>query len=232
MCRVVVNNLVKRYHYQPVLNQLSFTLNDGDFCLLVGDNGAGKTTLLRILAGFVRPSAGEITIYGANPSRDPALRAKIGYVGHQSMFYQDLTAVENLQHYASLYQEREADQMIRQILDDVGLTAFKNQPVRIFSRGMQQRLTLARALLHKPSVLLFDEPYAGLDQSAAIFLDEILQKWHKPGCMILLAAHRPQRLLKCASHIAWLKGGIIHQHLPIEHLNEDQDLQHYLQEVG
>jgi len=232
MHQVVVHDLVKRFHYHPVLNHLSITINSGDFCLLVGDNGAGKTTLLRILAGIMRPTTGEVTIYNSDPARDPFLRVKIGFLGHQPMFYQDLTTIENLQHYARLYQVKEARLSISQALEDAGLVEFQNQAVRTLSNGMQQRLSLARALLHKPTVLLFDEPYSGLDQSAAAFLDEALRKLHRAGCIIILAAHRPQRLLKLASHIAWLKGGIIDQHLSIAHLPEIPHLQHYLQEVG
>lgn len=232
MCRVVVSNLVKRYHYQPVLKNLSFTLNDGDFCLLVGDNGAGKTTLLRILAGIIRPSEGSVYVCNANQLEDPSIRSKIGYLGHQPMFYQDLTAVENLQHYGRLYQVKESKTIISQTLEDVGLAKYRNQPVRTYSRGMLQRLALGRALLHNPSVLLFDEPYTGLDQSGAAFLDEVLKKLHKPGNIILLAAHRPQRLLTIASHIAWLKEGRFDQYIPIPHLSDVPDLRQYLQETG
>jgi heme exporter protein A len=230
--RIEIHDLVKRFHHQPVLNHLSLRINDGDLCVLVGDNGAGKTTLLRILAGLVRPNHGTVTICGADPISDHPLRQAIGYVGHQPMFYQDLAALENLAHYARLYQVRDIQSTITQSIQAVGLTPYQGQPVRTLSRGMQQRLSLARALLHQPSILLFDEPYTGLDQAAAAFLDDTLRGLHTPGRTILLTAHRPQRLLTIASHVAWLKGGVIHQHLPIDQLEKSPELARYLQEVA
>ena len=230
--QVEINSLVKRFNRQPVLNQLSLTLNEGDFCLLVGDNGAGKTTLLRILAGLVRPSQGDVTLCGSPAMGDPLLRRLIGYVGHQPMVYQDLSPCENLQHYARLYQVNDIEAAVSQAVHAHKLTAHQHQPVRTLSRGMQQRLSLARATLHDPAILLFDEPYTGLDQDAACFLDQALQRWHGPGRIILLAAHRPQRLLSIASHVAWLKEGHIFTQIPAEELPNTPELNSYLQEVA
>jgi heme exporter protein A len=223
-------NLVKRFHHQPVLNHLALTINDGDFCILVGDNGAGKTTLLRILAGLMRPTQGEVTLSGAISAG--SLRHSIGYVGHQTMLYQDLTALENLRYYARLYLVTPLEDAVAQAIETYGLSAYQQVPVRTLSRGMQQRLSLARALLHNPAVLLLDEPYTGLDQQAASVLDLTLQNLHQPGRIILLAAHRPQRLLTIASHVAWLKDGVIHQHLPVNALDTAPELVSYLQEVA
>lgn len=230
--QVEINGLVKRFNRQPVLNQLSLTLNEGDFCLLVGDNGAGKTTLLRIIAGLVRPSQGDVTLCKSSVSGDPLLRRLIGYVGHQPMVYQDLSACENLRHYARLYQLGDVEAAVTQAIQAHRLTAHQHQPVRNLSRGMQQRLSLARATLHDPAILLFDEPYTGLDQEAASFLDDALRRCHGPGRIILLAAHRPQRLLSIASHVAWLKEGRICAHIPVEELPETPELNSYLQEVA
>ncbi|MDY6866523.1 MAG: heme ABC exporter ATP-binding protein CcmA [Chloroflexota bacterium] len=228
---IAVRGLVKRYHYRPVLNDLSLTISDGDFCVLVGANGAGKTTLLRILASLVRADAGEIKIGNEITPSNPQSRSNIGYVGHQPMFYQDLTAAENLRHYARIYQVKDAEQAITEGIQLVGLADHQDKPLRTFSRGMQQRLSLARALLHQPTILLFDEPYTGLDQEAAHFLDTKLEELHRPGRAILLAAHRPQRLLTIASHIAWLKDGKITQIIPVNQLSQAPELNAYLQEV-
>jgi heme exporter protein A len=230
--RIEMRDLVKRFLHHPVLNHLSLTLYDGDFCVLVGDNGAGKTTLLRILAGLVRPNLGSVNICGSDPISEHLLRQSIGYVGHQPMFYQDLTALENLGHYARLYQVGDVQRTVAQAIQAAGLTPYQGQPVRTLSRGMQQRLSLARALLHQPSILLFDEPYTGLDQTSAAFLDDTLRGLRTSGRTILLAAHRPQRLLSIASHVAWLKDGVIHRHLPVERLGEDPELGRYLQEIA
>lgn len=230
--RIEIHNLVKRFNRQPVLNQLSLTINEADFCILVGDNGAGKTTLLRILAGLVRPSQGDVFLCGASPASDPRLRHLIGYVGHQPMVYQDLTACENLRHTARLYQVEDVETSVSQAIQAFKLTAYQYQPVRTLSRGMQQRLSLARATLHNPAILLLDEPYNGLDQEAASFLDETLQGWHGPGRIILLAAHRPQRLLPIASHVAWLKKGCICTHIPVEALPNTPELSSYMLEAA
>jgi heme exporter protein A len=227
-----IHGLVKRYHSQPVLNQLSLTINSGDFCLLVGDNGAGKTTLLRILAGLVRPNQGKITFCGSFLGSDPAVRRLIGYVGHQPMLYQDLTAWENLRHYARLYQVEDIEDVVSQAIKSLNLLPFQHQPVRTLSRGIQQRLALARASLHRPPILLFDEPYTGLDQDAASLIDNLLQDWQGQGRIILLAAHRPQRLLSLASHVAWLQEGCISTHIPVSELPKTPELNRYIQEVA
>lgn len=223
--------MVKRYHFKPVLDSLSLSLSDGDFCVLVGANGAGKTTLLRILADLVRPNQGEVLIDGLPLKISPALRQAIGYISHQPMFYEDLTALENLGHYARLYGLNQPAERISACLRASGLDPYQNQPVRTYSRGMQQRLSIERALLHDPKILLFDEPYTGLDQEAAQSLDRRLQALHTPGRVILVAAHRPQRLIPVASHIAWLQNGRISHHLPASQLESSPELLAYLQEV-
>ena len=229
---IEVRALVKRYHLQPVLDQLSLTINEGDFCILVGDNGAGKTTLLRILAGLVRPSQGEVTLSGLPNPSSPQLRRMIGFVGHQTMLYQDLTALENLHHYARLYHIEHLGKAVSQAIRALNLALVQDQPVRTLSRGMQQRLSLARAMLHNPSILLLDEPYTGLDQEAATFFDVLLQNLHQQGRTILLSAHRPQRLLQMASHVAWLRDGKIYKHVPIKDLHHVPELAAYVQEVS
>jgi heme exporter protein A len=228
---IAIRGLVKRYHQRPVLDHLSLTLQDGDFCVLVGANGAGKTTLLRILATLVRPNQGEILIYGRPLNASPGIRQAIGYIGHHPMFYEDLTATENLHHYANLYGISQPQTQIAKAIQSAGLDRFKDRPVRTFSRGMLQRLSITRALLHNPKILLFDEPYTGLDQEAAHLLDKKLAELHTPGRMILVAAHRPQRLIPIASHIAWLQDGVITHHQPASNLNTSPELQDYLQEV-
>jgi heme exporter protein A len=228
---ITIRGLVKQYHFRPVLNNLSFTLKDGDFCVLVGANGAGKTTLLRILTGLAQPNQGEVLIDGLALKGNPGIRKAIGYIGHQPMFYEDLTALENLRHYARLYDINQPETQIATAIQESGLVAFQDRPVRTYSRGMQQRLSITRALLHDPKILLFDEPYTGLDQEAAQGLDQRLQSLHTPGRVILVAAHRPQRLIPIASHIAWLQNGKISNHLKTSQLETAAELLATLQEA-
>ncbi len=213
------------------MDHLDLTIDDGGFYLLVGANGSGKTTLLRILANLVRPDAGTIRMGPFELPRDAvALRRYTGLIGHQPMIYGDLTAEENLIHYARLYQMTTSGWTIEHALEQVGLISCRHQLVRTYSRGMQQRLSIARALLPDPAFLLFDEPYTGLDRNAIRFLDERLAGLRQAGKIILLAAHRPERILDLATHVAWLEAGRIRSCLPVPRLAEDPALVQYLQE--
>ena len=229
---IAVQGLSKRYNLQPVLKDLSLEVADGSLCVLVGSNGAGKTTLLRIIASLVRPDAGVVTLRGAALKNNPALRRQIGYLGHQSLFYSDLNAIENLSHYARLYRLGNSQQRVAEAIETVDLVKHQRKPVRTYSRGMLQRLAIARALLHEPSILLLDEPYTGLDKEAAQALDERLRSLRRPGRALLIAAHQPQHLLGFASHVAWLRDGKITTYQPVDKLSETPDLHQYLQEAA
>lgn len=228
---IAVQGLSKRFNLQPVLKDLTLEVTDGSLCVLVGSNGAGKTTLLRIIASLVRPDSGAVTLSGMTLKGNPALRRQIGYLGHQSLFYSDLNAVENLNHYARLYRLDYPSQRAAEAIASVDLVKHQHKPVRTYSRGMLQRLAIARALLHDPAILLLDEPYTGLDKDAALALDDRLRTLHRPGRTLLIAAHHPQRLLTFASHVAWLKEGRIAQHQPVNRLSETLNLQEYLRET-
>jgi heme exporter protein A len=228
---IEINSLNKSYNTQRVLKDLALNIGENEFCILVGANGAGKTTLLRILATLVRPESGEVLLKGEPLLNDPRLRQNIGYVSHQSLFYGDLNASENLRHYAHLYSLPNPEALIRECIERAGLTPHQNKPLRTYSRGMQQRLALERALMHSPDLILLDEPYTGLDHDAANDLDERLHNLHSSGCTLLVVAHRPQRLLKLATHIAWLREGRITDKVSTDRLSDIPDLKSYLQEV-
>ena len=171
-----VLNLGKSYGARWVLRQLNFEVGRGEFVVLLGPNGAGKTTLLRILASLIRPSFGEVWMEGLPLPREAArVRRQVGVVSHQPLLYTGLTAEQNLSFFARLYGLDHFGPRIRELLDRVGLESRRGEPVASFSRGMQQRLSLARALLHDPHILLLDEPHAGLDPEAAQILDGLLQ---------------------------------------------------------
>jgi heme exporter protein A len=224
--RLAISGLVKTYDQQMVLDHVDLTLYGGEICLLIGANGVGKTTLLRILATLARPDAGKI-YYDPLEEDDLPYRRRIGYVGHHVMLYDDLTAMENLMHYARLYSLSNPAERILQLLEKFGLLLFKDRAVRTYSRGMQQRLSLARVLLHDPSVLLLDEPYTGLDAGASDFLDKKIQALHSPARILLIAVHQPKRLWTLATHIAWLDQGQIAVHLPVTQIKESPALMAY-----
>lgn len=202
--------LSKAFGYRAVLKKLDFSVARGAFVALLGPNGSGKSTLLRLLCGLSQPTAGTITVGGWSlPGEAAAVRAQIGMVGHKALLYESLTAQENLRFFGQLYNITLTSEEIDTRLDNVGLKKHANQIVRTFSRGMQQRLSIARALLHNPAVLLFDEPYTGLDQDAAAMLDELLLAAHAEGRTIIMSTHQLDRAARLAERVVILARGSI-----------------------
>ena len=191
---IEVENLTKVYGLLPVLKSVSFSIDKGEFVVLLGPNGSGKSTLLRLMSGLSRPTQGLIRIGGwVMPQEAGAVRAHIGLVSHKSLLCPHLSARENLDFFARLYGigRIERQRRIQDSLDQLGLHRRADSLVRTFSRGMAQRLGIARALLHQPPILLFDEPYSGLDQQASDRLDDLLQA--QRDRTIIISAHRLRR---------------------------------------
>jgi heme exporter protein A len=209
---IQIRGLVKTYGYRPVLKKLSLSVERGHFVALLGPNGSGKSTLLRLIAGLAKPSAGTITVGGWTIPREAgAVRSQIGMVGHKPLLYEALTARENLQFFTRLYGLPVVPDRIMEQLARVGLKRHADQPVRTYSRGMQQRLSIARALLHDPAVLLFDEPFTGLDQDACSMLDEMLIDAHTANRTILMATHQIERAARLAEQIVIMsRGDVVH----------------------
>ncbi len=205
-----IQGLIKAYDILPVLRQLNLSVERGEFIALLGPNGSGKSTLLRLLAGLSSLTGGVIRVGGWQiPQEAAAVRSQIGMVSHQSLLYDNLTARENLRFFGQLYNLHEIDTRINTLLEQVGLHRRGDSLVRTFSRGMQQRLSIARALLHAPDVLLFDEPYTGLDQDAAHTLDGLLQQAHAEGRTIIMTTHDLERVPRLASRIVILSRGVV-----------------------
>src|SRR5574342_1006577 len=174
---ITVKKLVKRFGLKPVLRGMDFEVQPGEFVALLGPNGAGKTTFLRILASLSRPTLGEVSIAGYHlPTQAAQVRARLGVVSHLPLLYGDLTAEENLRFYGRMYGITNQEARITEVLEMVGLANRRRDLVRTFSRGMQQRLAIGRAILHDPEVVLFDEPHTGLDQDASNMLDGVLRE--------------------------------------------------------
>jgi heme exporter protein A len=205
-----VRGLVKAFGLKPILRGLDLHVDEGEFVALVGPNGAGKTTLLRILASLSRPTAGEVSVGGHRlPARATDVRRILGVVSHQPLLYGDLTAEENLKFYGRMYAVPDLDKRIAQVLKTVGLWPRRHDLVREFSRGMQQRLAIGRAILHDPQVILFDEPHTGLDQEASAMLDEVLQQVAARGRTVLMTSHDLTRTYDLAERIDILSKGVI-----------------------
>jgi heme exporter protein A len=175
----------RRYGDKRVLHGLDFDLPRGGFLVVTGPNGAGKTTLLRLCAGLALPSAGTLEV---EPDR-----ARIGFLGHDPLVYRELTALENLDLYGRLYRVPERRERIGMLLERFGLWESRRERASALSRGQLQRLALCRALLHKPELLILDEPFAGLDEDGAALLDRELAGMRERRTM-LVATHDPERL--------------------------------------
>jgi heme exporter protein A len=181
-----LSKLTRTFGIVTAVKDVDLEVSRGDFITIFGPNGAGKTTLLRMIASLTRPTRGELIF---QPDSGKQSRKSIGYASHQSLLYNEMTAQENLEFYARLYVLPEGKRRVGQMLEKMGLGEARHQRVGGYSRGMKQRLTLARALLHEPQLLLLDEPYTGLDQHASRVLTGMLQKQKEEGTTILLMTH-------------------------------------------
>jgi len=225
---IKIEGLVKNYGANAVLRSVDLHVHPGEFVTLVGPNGAGKTTLMRIVASLLTPTSGGVHIGGwPLPEHADKVRSHIGLVSHFSLLYDDLTAAENLAFFARLYQLDRVDERVIEALRGVGLAARRRDPVRSFSRGMVQRLTLARATLHEPDVLLFDEPYTGLDQEATQLLDDLLRGEVEKGRTIFMITHDLTRGLDLCHRIAILSRGKISQVVKREDVTPGEFLELY-----
>ena len=205
---IEVRGLVKRFGLKTVLKDLDFQVQAGEFVALLGPNGAGKTTFLRILASLSRPAMGEVRIAGYRlPQQAAAVRHILVVVSHQPVLYGDLTAEENLRFYGKMYGIGAPEKRIGEVLDLVGLSLRRRDLVRTFSRGMQQRLAIGRAVLHDPEVMLFDEPHTGLDQDASVMLDGVLREVAARGRTVVMTSHDLARAGDLASRFDVISRG-------------------------
>jgi heme exporter protein A len=227
---ITVKKLVKRFGPKVVLRGLDFEVESGEFVALLGPNGAGKTTFLRILASLSRPAMGTVNIAGYQlPNQAAAVRRRLGVVSHLPLLYGDLTAEENLRFYGRMYGIPKMEARITKVLEIVGLAPRRRDLVRTFSRGMQQRLAIGRAVLHDPEVMLFDEPHTGLDQDACEMLDTVLQEVAARGRTVVMTSHDLARTADLASRFDVLSKGKIVASAQREEMEPDQILSFYRQ---
>jgi len=206
MSAVAVDGVWKFYGDYPALRDVRLDAAAGACLALIGRNGAGKTTLLRILAGFSRPGRGSVRICGSAP-RDTVTRRRIGFLGHGISVYDELSAFENLTLFARLYGLPEPRKAAAEWLERTGLDRVAGGLVREFSRGMRQRLAVARAFLHNPSVLLLDEPFTALDDRAIAVLQRLLREALAGGKTIVMSTHQLREALELATDVALLNRG-------------------------
>jgi len=200
-------NIDKRYGGRFALRRVSFEISPGECTVLAGRNGSGKTTLLRIAAQIVRPTAGKLSFPGA--SAESIGNGRPGYVAHATMVYDELTAEENFVLFAKLQNVPQPAARAEELLRDVGLIDRRDSPVRTFSRGMRQRIAIARALIHRPSVLLFDEPATGLDPLGISWLAKSLAEVNRAGCTVVMSLHGESEISALATRAVRLDAGSV-----------------------
>jgi heme exporter protein A len=227
---IEVHHLLKRFGPKIALRNLEFQAMQGEFVALLGPNGAGKTTFLRILSSLARPTFGEVSVAGFSlPHQAAAVRRSLGVVSHLPLLYGDLSAEENLVFYGRLYGVPRLQARIDEVLELIGLAGRRRDLVRTYSRGMQQRLAIGRAVLHDPEVLLLDEPHTGLDQDACNMLDAVLRQVASRRRTVVMTSHDLARTADLASRFDVLSRGAIQASAPRTDLPQDGLLAFYRQ---
>lgn len=187
---IEVRHLRKAFGTLKAVDGIDFELKQGEFLTVFGPNGAGKTTLIKILAGLTQPSSGTAKVAGFDIAEGhPEMRKEIGIISHATALYADLTPLENLIFFARMHGLKQPEDRALKVIEEVGLSPRRNDRVRTFSRGMLQRLSIARAVLHDPAILFLDEPFTGLDLHATNVLKEHLQRLHDRHRTILMTTH-------------------------------------------
>lgn len=210
---VEIRSIEKSFGNILALQGIDLGVVKGEFLTIIGPNGAGKTTLLKILSTLMKPSSGEGKVVGFNIREDQEnLRRSIGILSHYTFLYENLTAYENLKFYAGLYDVENIERGIKTVIEQVGLETRLHDTVRTFSRGMKQRLSIARCIIHDPPLLLLDEPYTGLDRWSDKKFTNILRTFHRGGKSIIMTTHNLSSCLELSDRIVILSSGrIIHK---------------------
>ena len=214
-----LEHLTKRFGYRCILNDISFSIETGEFVTLIGNNGAGKSTLLRIISTLSKPTHGKITFKGTNQKESlREWRQKIGIISHENRLYGDLSSVENLRVFGTLYGVEDLKSNTDQVLQKTDLFHVARLPVGNFSSGMKKRLMIARLMLCKPEILILDEPFTGLDQHSNQWFQNYLTAFHQQGGTVIMVTHQLELGLKLATRVL-----VLHQQR-IQHDNSASEL--------
>jgi heme exporter protein A len=230
---IEARGLNKKFGYKTALRNVDIFLKEGDSLALFGPNGAGKSTLIQVLCSLLQPTSGSVRIAGYDARRDrEALHQIIGLIGHQTFLYPHLTAYENLKFYGAMYRVARINARITEVLDLVGLSDYRNDAVQNFSRGMQQRLSIGRAIIHNPMIMFLDEPFTGLDQQGTEDFIKLILQFRDQGKTVIMASHQLPLGLELCGRAAILKSGKIVYQQDVAHIPKNDFKQIYSQQVG
>ncbi|MEH7111870.1 ABC transporter ATP-binding protein [Neobacillus niacini] len=207
---IEIKKLTKQADNKLILRGVDLSIKQGETVAILGPNGAGKSTLLKVLATLIKPSSGLVKINGLDLKKDHIEVKKLfGYLPHSSLLYDHYTPLENLVFFGNLYGVKDVENRARQLVKEVGLSFFINEPVKNFSRGMIQRIAIARAIIHDPKIMLLDEPHTGLDQGAINILNNVVLSMKEKGCTTLMVTHDFKQAAEICDRIIIIKNGKI-----------------------
>ncbi len=207
---IEIKKLTKQADNKLILRGVDLSIKQGETVAILGPNGAGKSTLLKVLATLIKPSSGLVKINGLDLKKDHIEVKKLfGYLPHSSLLYDHYTPLENLVFFGTLYGVKDVENRARQLVKEVGLSFFINESVKNFSRGMIQRIAIARAIIHDPKIMLLDEPHTGLDQGAINILNNVVLSMKEKGCTTLMVTHDFKQAAEICDRIIIIKNGKI-----------------------
>lgn len=207
---IEIKKLTKQADNKLILRGVDLSIMPGETVAILGPNGAGKSTLLKVLATLIKPTTGLVKINGLDLKKDHIkVKKMFGYLPHSSLLYDHYTPLENLVFFGDLYGVKDVENRARELVKEVGLSFFINEPVKNFSRGMIQRIAIARAIIHEPKILLLDEPHTGLDQGAITILNNVVLSMKEKGCTTLMVTHDFKQAAEICDRIIIVKNGKI-----------------------
>jgi heme exporter protein A len=207
---IEIKKLTKQADNKLILRGIDLSITQGETVAILGPNGAGKSTLLKVLATLIKPTSGLVKINGLDLKKDHIeVKKMFGYLPHSSLLYDHYTPLENLVFFGNLYGVKDVENRARKLVNEVGLSFFINEPVKNFSRGMIQRIAIARAIIHEPKIMLLDEPHTGLDQGAINILNNVVLSMKEKGCTTLMVTHDFKQAAAICDRIIIVKNGKI-----------------------
>ncbi|MFJ5757964.1 ABC transporter ATP-binding protein [Neobacillus sp. NPDC093182] len=207
---IEIKKLTKQADNKLILRGIDLSITQGETVAILGPNGAGKSTLLKVLATLIKPTSGLVKINGLDLKKDHIeVKKMFGYLPHSSLLYDHYTPLENLVFFGNLYGVKDVENRARKLVNEVGLSFFINEPVKNFSRGMIQRIAIARAIIHEPKIMLLDEPHTGLDQGAITILNNVVLSMKEKGCTTLIVTHDFKQAAAICDRIIIVKNGKI-----------------------